>query len=33
MVSCGWAMEGVGRKVTVNSTGIPLVMPPLMPPL
>ena len=33
MFTDGWAMEGVGRKVTVNSTGIPLVMPPLMPPL
>ena len=32
-VSCGLHMVGVGLKVTVNSTGMPLVMPPLMPPL
>ena len=25
-------MEGVGRRVTSNTTGIPLVMPPLTPP-
>ena len=31
-VSWGLEMEGVGRMVTWNSTGMPLVMPPLTPP-
>ena len=32
-VFCSFAMVGVGLKVTVKVTGMPLVIPPLMPPL
>ena len=32
-VSCSLPMEGVGLTTTVNTTGMPLEMPPLMPPL
>ena len=31
-VSCSWAMEGVGLKAARNTKGMPLVMPPKMPP-
>ena len=31
-VNWGRAMDGVGRMVTSKTTGIPLVMPPLIPP-
>ena len=31
-LSWGRAMEGVGRRVTSKTTGMPLVMPPLTPP-
>ena len=32
-VSCGFAMDGVGLTAHRNSNGIPLLIPPLIPPL